>query len=113
MSGTGGWRTRWRAAHRRWHNTHRRWRHSLKWRLLTVFLLLALATTGVFLLGMQRVLQGGWQGYAKPIVADYLDRLTLELGTPPDPARAKFQSTHPLQVHAESRVPPLTWLAIA
>jgi signal transduction histidine kinase len=88
MSGTGGWRTRWRAAHRRWHNTHRRWRHSLKWRLLTVFLLLALATTGVFLLGMQRVLQGGWQGYAKPIVADYLDRLALELGTPPDPSRA-------------------------
>ena len=84
-----GWQSRWRAAHGRWHDTQRRWRHSLKWRLLTVFLLLALATTGVFLLGMQRVLQGGWQGFAKPIVADYLDRLTLELGTPPEPARAQ------------------------
>ena len=89
MSQQPRWHTRWRAAHRRWHDTHRRWRHSLKWRLLTVFLLLALATTGVFLLGMQRVLQGGWQGYAKPIVADYLDRLTQDLGSPPDPARAQ------------------------
>ena len=89
MSQQPRWHTRWRAAHRRWHDTQRRWRHSLKWRLLTVFLLLALATTGVFLLGMQRVLQGGWQGYAKPIVADYLDRLTQDLGSPPDPARAQ------------------------
>ena len=93
---------RWRAAHRRWHETHRRWRHSLKWRLVTVFLLLALATTGVFLLGMQRVLQGGWQGYAKPIVADYLDRLAVDLGSPPDPARAQALAARlPISVQIE------------
>jgi signal transduction histidine kinase len=80
---------RWHAAHARWHATQRRWRHSLKWRLVTVFLLLALATTGVFLLGMQRVVSTGWQGYAKPIVADYIDRLTAEIGSPPDTARAQ------------------------
>jgi hypothetical protein len=33
-------------------------------RLVLLFLLLALATTRVFLFGMQRMLQGGWQGYA-------------------------------------------------
>jgi signal transduction histidine kinase len=66
-----------------------RWRHSLKWRLVTLFLLLALATTAVFLFGMQRVLQGGWQGYAKPLVADYVDKLAAEIGSPPDEARAK------------------------
>jgi signal transduction histidine kinase len=61
----------------------------LKWRLVTLFLLLALATTAVFLFGMQRVLQGGWQGYAKPLVADYVDKLAAEIGSPPDEARAK------------------------
>ncbi|MBP6776864.1 MAG: two-component sensor histidine kinase, partial [Piscinibacter sp.] len=57
-------RARWHAAHARWQATRRRWRHSLKWRLVTLFLLLALAMTGVFLLGMQRVLSGGWTSYA-------------------------------------------------
>ncbi len=74
-------RARWRAA-------RQRWRHSLQWRLVTLFLVLALATAGVFLLGMQRVLQSGWSGYAKPMVADYVDRLAAEIGTPPDAARA-------------------------
>jgi len=72
----------------RWHAARHRWRHSIKWRLVTLFLLLALATTGVFLFGMQRVLQSGWQGYAKPLVADYVDKLAAEIGSPPDAARA-------------------------
>jgi signal transduction histidine kinase len=74
---------------RHWHAARQRWRHSLKWRLVTLFLLLALATSAVFLFGMQRVLQGGWQGYAKPLVADYVDKLAAEIGSPPDEARAK------------------------
>ncbi len=75
--------------HARWHAARKRWRHSLRWRLVTLFLLLALATTGVFLFGMQRVLQSGWQGFVKPLVADYVDRLTTDLGSPPDTARAR------------------------
>ncbi|MBK6862492.1 MAG: HAMP domain-containing histidine kinase [Ideonella sp.] len=82
-------RARWHAAHARWQATRRRWRHSLKWRLVTLFLLLALAMTGVFLLGMQRVLSGGWTSYARPIAADYIDRLAAEIGSPPDAARAQ------------------------
>jgi signal transduction histidine kinase len=73
---------------KRWKEAHRRWRHSLKWRLVTLFLLLALATTAVFMFGTQRALQSGWQGWVKPIVADYADRLVAEIGSPPDPARA-------------------------
>jgi len=73
---------------RRWHEARRRWRHSLKWRLVTLFLLLALATTAVFMLGTQRALQSGWQGWVKPILADYADRLVAEIGAPPDAARA-------------------------
>lgn len=69
-----------------------RWRratHSLRARLVALFLLLALATTAVFLFGMQRWLQGGWQGWVQPLAADYVDRLAAEIGSPPDAARAQ------------------------
>ena len=69
--------------------TRRRRLRSIKWRLVILFVLLALATTCVFLFGMQRVLQTGWQGYAKPMVADYVDKLAAEIGSPPDAARAQ------------------------
>ncbi len=39
-------------------------------------------------MGLQRAVQGGWQAYARPLVADYLDRLVAEIGAPPDAARA-------------------------
>ena len=102
---------------KRWNAARHRWRHSLKWRLVTLFLLLALATTLVFLFGMQRVLQGGWQGYAKPLVADYVDKLAADIGSPPDEARAKaIVARLPLSIridgpqlhydsHPETRVP--------
>ncbi|HSW23682.1 MAG TPA: HAMP domain-containing protein, partial [Burkholderiaceae bacterium] len=86
-------RSRWQAAHARWHTRQHRWRHSmrhsLKWRLVMVFIVLALASTAVFLFGMKRVVQTGWQGYAKPLVADYVDKLAVEIGSPPDVAKAQ------------------------
>jgi signal transduction histidine kinase len=66
----------------------RRWRRSIQARLVLLFVLLALGTTGVFLLGTQRLLAGGWQGYAKPLAADYVDRLAAEIGSPPSAERA-------------------------
>jgi signal transduction histidine kinase len=87
---------------RRWHAAQRRWRHSLKWRLVTLFLLLALATTAVFVFGTQRLLRSGWQGWVKPMVADYVDRLAAEIGSPPDPARAAAIAARlPLQIRIE------------
>ena len=74
-------RSRWRAA-------RHRLSHSIRWRLVALFLLLALATAGVFLFGTQRIIQAGWQGWARPLVADFIDRLTVEIGNPPDAARA-------------------------
>ena len=79
---------RWRAAHHRWREAHHRWRHSIRWRLVTMFVLLALATGAVFLFGMQRLLSSGWQGWAKPLVADYVDRLAADIGDPPSKDRA-------------------------
>ena len=71
----------------------RRWRDalafSIKGRLVVLFVLLALATSAVFLVGMQQLLRNGWQDYVKPLVADYADRLAADLGSPPDPERAR------------------------
>jgi signal transduction histidine kinase len=66
----------------------RRWRHNIQARLVLLFVLLALGTTGVFLLGTQRLVQTGWQAYARPMVADYVDRLAAEIGNPPSAERA-------------------------
>lgn len=80
----------------------RRWRHSLKWRLLTLFLLLALATAAVFVFGMQRALQSGWQGWVRPLSADYVDRLAAEIGSPPDAGRAAAIAARlPVTVHID------------
>ena len=67
----------------------RRWRHSIRWRLVTLFLALALLSIGVFVLGSQQLLRGAWQGYARPLVADYVDRLAAEIGSPPDLDKAR------------------------
>jgi signal transduction histidine kinase len=63
--------------------------HSIKGRLVALFVLLAVATAGVFLAGMQRALHNGWEAYAMPLVADYADRLAAEIGSPPDAGRAQ------------------------
>lgn len=91
-----------------WRHGARRLRHSIKGRLVALFVLLALATSLVFIAGLQRILQGGWQGYARPLVADYLDRLAADLGTPPDPARAAALAARlPIEVRIEG--PVVTW----
>ncbi|MDM0121167.1 sensor histidine kinase [Variovorax arabinosiphilus] len=74
------------SAERRWRH---RWKHSLRLRLITVFVLLALAMGVVFLGGMQRVFTTGWRDAAKPLLVDYTDRLVAEIGSPPDIARAQ------------------------
>lgn len=73
----GGWR--WPAG----------WRHSIKARLVVMFLLLALGTTGVFFAGTRELFSTGWRELARPLVADYIDRLAAEIGSPPDLARAQ------------------------
>ena len=68
---------------------HRRVRHSLGMRLVALFVVFALALAIVFVGGMQRALSGGWRDVVRPLVADYVDRLATELGTPPDLLRAR------------------------
>ncbi len=67
---------------------------------MALFVLLALATTVVFLLGTQQFLQSGWAAYVRPLVADYAQMLAADLGSPPDPARARALAQRlPIAVH--------------
>ena len=79
-----------------------RWRHSIKWRLVTAFVVLACLSTTVFVFGMQRALHAVWGGYAQPLLADYVDRLAAEIGNPPDPERARALAARlPITVRIE------------
>jgi signal transduction histidine kinase len=95
-----------------WHARARRHlRHSLKWRVLLMFLLLATAVVGVFVFGAQRAFSLGWRDAAQPVLSDYLQRLTADItagGATPDPARAQaLVARLPLTVHIEG--PTVQW----
>ncbi len=80
----------------------RRPKHSLGLRLVVLFLVLALAMTAVFLYGMQRALSSGWSVVLRPLVADYVDHLARDIGSPPDAARAQaLVKSLPLSVRIE------------
>ena len=62
---------------------HRRARlalgRSIKLRLVLVFLLLAVAMTAVFFSSAQRAFSLGWREAARPLLMDYVDRLTTDI----------------------------------
>lgn len=91
--------------HQRW---HRRMRHSLGLRLIVLFLALALAISCTFMFGMQRAFSTGWRDVIKPLVADYVDRLADDLGSPPDIARAQAL-TEKLPLSVEIDGPVVHW----
>ena len=85
-----------------------RWRHSLRMRLVVLFVVLALALTAVFLGGMQRALSGGWREVVRPLVTDYVDRLAADLGSPPDVERARaLVQALPLSIRIDG--PAVQW----
>jgi len=82
--------------------------HSLKWRLVSLFLLLALATTVTFIGGMREIVRVAWQGYGKPLTTHYLDLLTADIGSPPDVARAQALTQRlPISIHIDG--PQVNW----
>ena len=56
--------------------------------MVGLFVLLAAGVVVTFVVGMQSAFHFGWQDYARPLVADYVDTLTAQIGSPPDVARA-------------------------
>ena len=92
-----------------WHHRARHaLAHSLRVRLVAMFLLLALAMTAIFVIGMQRALSIGWRDAARPLVVDYVDKLAADLGSPPriEAAQALVQRL-PLSVHISG--PLVNW----
>ncbi|MDH5539172.1 MAG: two-component sensor histidine kinase, partial [Rhizobacter sp.] len=86
----------------------RQFRRSIGWRIVALFLVLALAMAAIFLAGMQRALSGGWTELVRPLVADYVDRLAGEIGSPPDLRRARaLVERLPLSVRIEG--PTVQW----
>jgi len=74
----------------RWHARARHaLAHSLRVRLVVMFVLLALAMAATFLFGMQRALSIGWRDAARPLLMDYVDHLAAEIGSPPSVERAQ------------------------
>ncbi|GCL62733.1 sensor histidine kinase [Pseudaquabacterium pictum] len=85
-----------------------RLRHSLQARLVLVFLALALGTTLLFVSATRELFSTGWRELARPLVADYLDRLSADLGSPPDVARAQaLVQRLPLSVRIDG--PQVQW----
>ncbi len=75
---------------RHWHQRARfALRHSLRLKLVLVFMVLALAMSVIFLVGSQRAVGMGWRQAVAPLLADYVDRLVAEIGSPPSVERAQ------------------------
>ena len=66
-----------------------RFGHSIKARLVALFLLLALGSTGLFVAGTRELFSSGWRELARPLISDYVDRLAADIGSPPDLQRAQ------------------------
>lgn len=83
-------------------------RHSLRWRLLMVFLVLAVVIALIFAAGARRVSATGWNFIGKPLLVDYIHRLAQEVGTPPDLAKAR-DLTQRLPITLSVRGPQVNW----
>lgn len=82
--------------------------HSLRIRLVALFLMLALGMAGVFVAGMQFAIGVGWRDVARPVLVDYIDRLAADIGSPPsvEQAQALVQRL-PLRVRISG--PQVNW----
>ncbi len=82
--------------------------HSLRVKLVVMFVLLAMAMAVTFTFGMQIALGIGWRDAAKPLVADYIDKLAADIGSPPSIERAQALTARlPLNVRISG--PQTNW----
>jgi signal transduction histidine kinase len=96
-------------AHEKWHRrAQHAFAHSLRVRLVALFLMLGLAMTVIFVLGMQYALSVGWRDAARPLVVDYVDKLAAEIGSPPSVERAQALVQR-LPLSVQIRGPQVNW----
>jgi signal transduction histidine kinase len=91
----------------------RRLGHSIQWRLVLVFLLLAGGLSFVFISGAQQAFAVGWREAARPLIADYLDRLAADVtGGGPAPRIERAQALVqrlPITITVRDAQQHLTW----
>jgi len=88
-----------------------RWRArfpSLGARLIGLFIVFACAVAVTFLFGLRVLRDGGWREYLHPLVLNYADLLTAEIGSPPDVERARLL-TQRLPLHIRIVGPEINW----
>jgi signal transduction histidine kinase len=93
-----------------WRRAKHRIAHSIKLRMVLVFLVLAAAMTFVVITGAQKAFSMGWREAARPLLMDYVDRLASEItaGGPPSVERAQaITGRLPLTVRIEG--PQVRW----
>lgn len=94
-----------------WHARVRRWvGHSIKVRLVVVFLLLAVAVAVAFLGGARQAFSVGWREAARPLLMDYVDHLAAEVTPNGTPNTASAQAiTQRLPVTVRITGPRVNW----
>jgi signal transduction histidine kinase len=95
----------------RWHRARHRLAHSIKLRLVLLFLLLAAAMTFVFVTGAQKAFSVGWREAARPLLIDYVDRLAADITVAgsPDVARARALTERLAVLTVHIRGPQVQW----
>ena len=96
-----------------WRRARHRIAHSIKLRMVLVFLLLAAAMTFVFITGAQKAFTLGWREAARPLLVDYVDRLFDEVTAGgPSPSLERAQAlTERLPVTVSISGPRLNWVS--
>ena len=92
-------------------STPARWRvrfPSLGARLVSLFVILAIAVAVTFMLGMHALQRVGWHEYLRPLISNYTDTLVSEIGSPPDVERARVL-TQRLPLHIRIEGPDINW----
>lgn len=91
-----------------WRRGLRAVRHSLRWRLVLVFLVLAVFMGLTMLASLQTALSLGWREAARPLLMDYVDYLAKDIGSPPSQTRAQALVQR-LPITVSIKGPVLNW----
>jgi len=93
-----------------WKRAKHRIAHSIKLRMVLVFLLLAAGMTFVFFTGAQKAFSMGWREAARPLLMDYVDRIAAEItnGGQPSVERA-LAVTERLPLTVRIAGPQVNW----
>lgn len=85
-------------------------KHSIKLRMVLVFLLLAAAMSFVFFTGAQKAFSVGWREAARPLLVDYVDHLARDITPDGQPSVARALSlTERLPITVQIDGPQVRW----